>query len=104
MSEINESIIRKLHRDLIDGKINIDDLKDHKGEFAAYYKSVYWAVDNNSNGVYDIDLSIYLIAKEQVPKDQEKNSMILFLIQEYLYIDDHQRVSYCHLTGTNSVS
>ena len=56
MSEINESIIRKLHRDLIDGKINIDDLKDHKGEFAAYYKSVYWAVDNNSNGVYDIDV------------------------------------------------
>lgn len=56
MSEINESIIRKLHRDLMNGKINIDDLKDHKGEFAAYYKSVYWAVDNNSNGVYDIDV------------------------------------------------
>lgn len=56
MSEMNENIIKKLHKDLLGGKIKISDLKDHKGEFAAYYKSVYWVVDNNTDGVYHIDI------------------------------------------------
>lgn len=97
MSEMNENIIKKLHKDLLDGKIKISDLKDHKSEFAAYYKSVYWAVDNNRNGNYPIDINCLY-------------SFIMLCLDYYTYsIDgdvlvndseyDFMMNTFCQLTG-----